>query len=148
MQWQKRRLQGVKRCFMTRLAPHCPADPLFVVPKAVAQHNWSSLDSRGVFYIQTAGAAALPSCVACCSSGAAALPSCVACCSSGAAALPSCVACCSSGGLIGCIRCVLRAQGVRPHAVLRITRDVAADPPRSTPRRAVFPVRLSYNEGI
>ena len=134
MQWQKRRLQGVKRCFMTRLAPHCPADPLFVVPKAVAQHNWSSLDSRGVFYIQTAGAAALPSCVACCSSG--------------AAALPSCVACCSSGGLIGCIRCVLRAQGVRPHAVLRITRDVAADPPRSTPRRAVFPVRLSYNEGI
>lgn len=57
LQWQKRRLHGVKKCFMCRLAPQSIEDPLYVVPKAVSEHDWSGLDSRGVFLIQAPGVA-------------------------------------------------------------------------------------------
>jgi hypothetical protein len=55
MQWQKRRLQSVKRCYLCRLAPQCTHDPLYIVPKAVAEHSWAGLDSRGVFLVQVPG---------------------------------------------------------------------------------------------
>jgi Dual specificity phosphatase, catalytic domain len=56
LQWQKRRLQGIKKCFMCRLAPQSVEDPLYIVPKAVSDHDWSALDSRGVFLVQAPGA--------------------------------------------------------------------------------------------
>lgn len=55
MQWQKRRLQGVKKCYINRLAPQSVEDPLYIVPKAASEHNWNGLDSRGVFLIQVPG---------------------------------------------------------------------------------------------
>ena len=44
---------------MCRLAPQSIEDPLYIVPKAVSDHDWSGLDSRGVFLIQAPGAATL-----------------------------------------------------------------------------------------
>lgn len=55
MQWQKRRLQGVKRCYLARLAPQSAQDPLYIVPKAASEHSWTGLDSRGVFIVQVPG---------------------------------------------------------------------------------------------
>jgi hypothetical protein len=52
LQWQKRRRFGIKRCYVCRLAPQSERAPLFIVPKAVIEHNWNALDSRGVFIIE------------------------------------------------------------------------------------------------
>ena len=68
MQWQKRRLQGVKRCYLARLAPQSPQDPLYIVPKAAAEHSWAGLDSRGVFIVQVPGTPSLPLAVSACAS--------------------------------------------------------------------------------
>lgn len=56
LQWQKRRKFGVKRCYISRLAPQSESVPLFVVPKSAADHSWVALDSRGVFIIEISGA--------------------------------------------------------------------------------------------
>ena len=48
-------MQGIKRSFTCRLAPQSIEDPLYIVPKATSEHDWSALDSRGVFLIQTPG---------------------------------------------------------------------------------------------
>lgn len=55
LQWQKRRKFGGKRCYISRLAPQSESVPLFVVPKAAAEHTWAALDSRGVFMIEIPG---------------------------------------------------------------------------------------------
>lgn len=54
---QKRRQRPPSRVRVYRIAPHCPEDPTFLVPKAVSPKpgcshaDWSLLDCRGCFLI-------------------------------------------------------------------------------------------------